>query len=84
MNSAHVDDSGACVVYRDGVQTARLGISQDGMFTLALAMLEADLAQHVADMPRDQVARLAGRMVERWAREQIGQHLTIPAQRPVP
>lgn len=84
MTTAHVDDSGDCVVYRDGIEVARLGIVSNGMFSLALAILQADLAAHCGDMPPDEVARLAGRMVEAWGREQAWQHIPRSAQRAIP
>ena len=66
MKTAHVDDGGDCVVYLNGKEIARLGISPDGLLSLALAILERDLSTHMGEMPREQVARLAARMVERW------------------
>lgn len=67
--TAHVDANGVCAIYRNGKLQENVGIMPDGMFSLAFALLVSDLQSRdgISNMRRQEIERLAARMVSGWA-----------------
>lgn len=67
--TAHVDANGVCAIYRNGKLQENVAIMPDGMFSLAFVMLVSDLQfrNGMRDMRRQDIERLAARMVSGWA-----------------